>query len=313
MVRNRTHDTHPDNSLHADGFDDFRAGSLAQDVVMRERLEAQDVYKRQILEQLTARQFAENMAGIHDKPGIGLGTLISGLMTAAGHPPTSEQAKMLMALDGGTAAASSNESQPYSYAASAVDLDSLFGAGQGKAGITMPRAEFGGGLKGLLNTIAHFETNRADLHGNEGYDRVYGAGIKTVPLTQMSIKQVLAWQDDYVADGSKSSAAGRYQIIRGTLRGLVSDMDLTGNELFDAKMQDAIALTLLKQAGLDRYMNGRMGADDFRDRTANIWASVQNSTGTGSYDHDGLNKAAHGSGDIMLASIRNLAPAPSFN
>ncbi len=304
MVKDRKH--HPDfnNSVHAEGFDDFRAGSLALDVVNRERRDEQE---RALLAQqamLSGIIFHENMTGIGDKGGIGLGTLITNLMTAAGSPPTPEQAKALAILNG--PAAESSTPRPGHTATSYADQ--LLGH---NTGITMPR-DMGTGLRGLLNTIAHFETHRTDNHGNNGYDRVYGRA-NTVPLTHMTINQVLAWQDDYVANGSKSSAAGRYQIIRGTLRGLVQDMNLTGNEMFDQDMQDHMALTLLKQAGLDRYLAGRIDADSFQDRIANTWASIERTNGHGAHDHDGLNRAADGSGNMVLAALRTLGPAPSLN
>ncbi|MES2728628.1 MAG: hypothetical protein V4621_00835 [Pseudomonadota bacterium] len=322
MATDRNNDRDHLNSLHAEGFDDFRAGSLAQEVIMRERRDTQDAHKRRLLEQLNARQFTETMLGGNDKPGIGLGTFITQLMTAAGQPPTPAQAKMLTALDGPQTAAAAAPKH-YSYAASHVDLGSLFGADQAKNAIAMPRADFGrgtfgsgtfdSGISGLLNTIAHYETHRADRNNNDGYDRVFGKA-NTMPLTKMTINQVLAWQDEYVADGSKSSAAGRYQIIRGTMRGLAKDMGLTGNELFDQTMQDRMAVTLLKQAGLDKYMNGSLSADTFQNRISGTWASVQNAHGQGQYDHDGLNKAAHDSGTQVASVIRTLgAPTLALN
>ena len=69
--------------------------------------------------------------------------------------------------------------------------------------------------KGLLNYIGSIE-------GPAGYDDYY-RGVSSAPpraLSTMSIREVLAWQDSIDAT-SRSEAAGRYQIMEDTLRGLV--------------------------------------------------------------------------------------------
>ena len=91
----------------------------------------------------------------------------------------------------------------------------------------------------LLGFIRHYEA------GGD-YDRYY-AGIRTAPpkpLTQMTVGEVMAWQRSL--RGVKSTAAGGYQFIRGTLRATVADYRIDHDALFDARMQDRLALLLMR-------------------------------------------------------------------
>jgi hypothetical protein len=109
------------------------------------------------------------------------------------------------------------------------------------------------------------------------------------PLTEMTIDEVIAWQKNYTDNGSASSAAGKYQIIRKTLEGLKDKMDLTGNELFDEQMQDAMAIKLMEGRGLDDYLEGDISQGQFINRMAKEWASLPTTSGRGHYNGDGLN------------------------
>jgi hypothetical protein len=123
-----------------------------------------------------------------------------------------------------------------------------------------------------------------------------------VPFDTMTINDVLKWQDDYVANGSASSAAGRYQVVRKTLRRAVKEMGLTGDELYDPAMQDQIALHLLKaDAGLDKFEAGIMDPKEFQDNIAKVWAGIPNRSGKSHYDGDGLNAATVSVEDVQSA------------
>lgn len=138
-------------------------------------------------------------------------------------------------------------------------------------------------------------------------------GMRPVNFTGMTINQVLAWQErDEVTNGDKSAAAGAYQIIRETLIGLKRDMGLTGNELFDERMQDRMAMVLLRQRGYDDFRSGRMSAEQFMRELSLEWAALpKDASGVGSHDGDGINKARASTGTVLstLDSIRDNAPA----
>lgn len=110
-------------------------------------------------------------------------------------------------------------------------------------------------------------------------------------LTQMTVADILEWQDAIVDAGARSSAAGAYQIIRKTLRGL----KLSPAAVFTPALQDDAAIRLLHGRGLQRFLEGQMSRGAFGDAIAREWASFPLLTGpkrgSGAYDGDGLNKA----------------------
>lgn len=165
-------------------------------------------------------------------------------------------------------------------------------------------SETPGTASALLNIIGKHESG-------QNYNAIWPrAGGNGTDFTKMTINEVLAYQDQYVRDGAKSSAVGRYQIIRGTMRGLVEDMGLTGNEKFDASMQDRMATRLLEQRGLDAYREGRMTEGQFMNNVAKEWASMPKTNGRGHYDGDGLNKVGVDTTPV-LAAIRDIRATPA--
>lgn len=140
----------------------------------------------------------------------------------------------------------------------------------------------------LLELIAKRESdgNYNAFHAN--------ADNKKVKLTDMTIAEVLRWQDEkqYLKHGGKSSAAGKYQILEETLRELVKDMKIDTDKKFNAAMQDRLAVGLLERRGLKAYLDGSISIAKFLSNVAHEWAAMPvNSSGAGAYDHDGLNKA----------------------
>ena len=92
------------------------------------------------------------------------------------------------------------------------------------------------GTASLLNLIGEHES------GGD-YNVVHGGGQEN--LTGSSINEVLTIQGDLIKGGGQS-AAGKYQIQRDTLRGLMTNLGLTGDEPFDEAMQDRLATELMK-------------------------------------------------------------------
>lgn len=88
-------------------------------------------------------------------------------------------------------------------------------------------------------------------------------------LTKKTIKQVLQEQAK-----NNNRAAGAYQIIPSTMKLLMKRMKLTGDEVFDEKMQDAMAMELLRHRGLDKVTAGQMTPEDFGNSLAKEWASL---------------------------------------
>lgn len=112
----------------------------------------------------------------------------------------------------------------------------------------------------------------------EGYNQVYG-GVKLsppAPITTMTVREVLAWQRQ-ASRTAVSSAAGRYQIIRATLDGLVGRGVVSLDDRFSPATQDRLGRALLADAG---YRDGATDAGT-ANRVAGIWAALPRVSGAG--------------------------------
>lgn len=164
------------------------------------------------------------------------------------------------------------------------------------------------GARRLLDFIGKTEAPK-------GYDTVYANRMADMPkpLTTMTLGEV-------IADGPRrtkrfrSSAAGRYQFMTATLKDLKFSLGLTGTEMFDADLQDRLAMQLLKRRGFYEFCSGKMKLNAFALRLAQEWASLpvlekvsgQHRTvapGESFYAGDTLNKALvdpHEIVDVLL-------------
>lgn len=126
--------------------------------------------------------------------------------------------------------------------------------------------------RGLIDTIY-----RAENAGSIDYDVIYG-GIRAAdrpskPVTQMTVGEVLQWQDS-IDPKYDSEAVGAPQVIEDTLRGLVQQGVVAADDMFDADTQDRITVNLMRGRGLDKWQAGKMSTEDFGTNLAKEWASL---------------------------------------
>ncbi len=112
----------------------------------------------------------------------------------------------------------------------------------------------------------------------EGYNQVYG-GVKLMPpapITSMTVREVINWQRE-ASRTAVSSAAGRYQIIRATLEGLVARGVVHPNDRFDPYTQDRLGAALLADTG---YTDGTTDPN-IANRVSGVWAALPRVSGPG--------------------------------
>lgn len=165
-------------------------------------------------------------------------------------------------------------------------------------------------VKPLLDFIAKPESG-GDY--NVVWGRIKPADRPKRPLVSMTIAEVLAWQESIDAQ-YQSEAAGRYQIMEDTLRPLPAAAGLKMYDLFNEANQDALATVLLRRRGLDKFIAGQIGAEEFANSLAREWASLPVVTGPKAgrsfYAGDGLNKS-HVSVEEFLAAVRAVKDIPA--
>lgn len=129
----------------------------------------------------------------------------------------------------------------------------------------------------------------------------------------MTIGEVLAWQDS-IDPRYRSEAAGAYQILEDTLRRIYAPAGLKLTDLFNRRNQDRLALFLLRERGLNLYIEGKISAETFANRLAREWASFPLVTGAkrgmSYYGDDGLNKALVSPGRV-LSAVRAITASPA--
>lgn len=166
----------------------------------------------------------------------------------------------------------------------------------------------------LLDLIGSKES-----HGN--YDTIYTGAARHFDrysdrhfggrdLTDLTVREVMQWQRAARADGMKSTAAGKYQIISDTFTGLVRQMRIDPNAKFDEALQDRMGHQLLENRGLNRFLSGNMSLERFQNNIAAEWASMplasrDPNSRVGRYDGDGLNAGGLASG-VMRKALQTL-------
>lgn len=152
-----------------------------------------------------------------------------------------------------------------------------------------------------------------EARGN--YNAVFGNANSDFDLSQLTVDEILAQQQEARKRGAKSTAIGAYQFIYKTLRGLKAEMGLTGNEKFTPELQDKMGVALLNRRGLQSFRAGRISKKQFALSLSQEWAALPNpNTGRSFYAGDGLNRSLVSTQKVYAAlgfipSDPNPAPA----
>ncbi len=118
------------------------------------------------------------------------------------------------------------------------------------------------GAARLLDFVRLIETGRAD---RASYDVIYGHNQAKLakPLTSMTLDEVIAAGPGWT---KRLSAAGAYQFMNATLKGLKRELGLRGGQVFAPDLQDRLGYHLLRRRGYDAFMAGTIGEAEFGKR-----------------------------------------------
>ncbi len=137
----------------------------------------------------------------------------------------------------------------------------------------------------LLDLIGHAEGTDRKRGYNEtlAYGAFTGGDVDLVTMTLQEIDALQTTMLKHPQNRFNSSALGRYQIVRTTLRAIRKTLKLQATALFDADMQDRCACYLLGLRGIDKYLAGRLSEATLINNLAHEWASLPTTSGKGAY------------------------------
>lgn len=152
----------------------------------------------------------------------------------------------------------------------------------------------------LLDFIGRAETGKT---GRDAYDIIvfFKQDKLPKPLTEYTLSELLDAQKTW-AKNWRGSAAGKYQIIRKTLLGLVAQMGIPGGTHFTPDVQDRFGFQLLTNRGWQAFASKQVTPNAFALQLAKEWASMpvlsttqgahrQVERGESYYAGDGVNSA----------------------
>lgn len=126
------------------------------------------------------------------------------------------------------------------------------------------------------------------------------------PITEMTVREVRAFQDRMISSGSKSSAVWAPQIIRKTMDAAIESWILSPNEKFDVEAQNRFTLAKMDERGLSKFKNGQISEAKFMENLSMEWASLpKDMNGRSYYDWDGLNKSLV-SPQVILRQLKQI-------
>jgi hypothetical protein len=128
---------------------------------------------------------------------------------------------------------------------------------------------------------------KAEVKAKDGDNYNTAFGNRKFPITNMSVNEVLELQQS-LPKGERAVGAG--QFIPSTLKSLVKDLGLTGNEKMTPELQNRMVEQLMERRGYSAWKAGKLSDEQFADRLSKEWAALPNpKTGKSYYAGDGVN------------------------
>lgn len=129
----------------------------------------------------------------------------------------------------------------------------------------------------LLDAIGTAEGARPGYWNGNPYDLTLGRLNLVTPVSQQTIAQVKDTQKWMTTElRMMSGAVGKYQVINKTLREMQKKIGFSDNDIFDADLQDSIAVKLLERRGLRKFLAGVITVNEFMKNLSKEWASLPN-------------------------------------
>jgi hypothetical protein len=171
-------------------------------------------------------------------------------------------------------------------------------------------------VDGVSNSFKdQLKTEIAEGESNNNYSAMYsrdqeGFSRGDEDITKMTINEVDGLQTDYLnyqtsigrEDSNRSAAMGAYQMLNPKKVAELMGID-PETTVFDKDTQDQMSEYFLNYSGLKEFQAGEITAEEFNNRLAEQFASIETTSGKGVYDDDGMNKAKNSVLDLIKCTI----------
>jgi muramidase (phage lysozyme) len=133
----------------------------------------------------------------------------------------------------------------------------------------------------ILDMIAVHESN-----GN--YNALIGNANSKADLSRYTLAEIYELMKKLLTIGEPSTAIGRYQIIKATLRTLQTKKGLPDTTKFTPELQDQLAVSLMVGRGYPAWWDGRITDAEFLHGLSCEWASLPDPNANGKSHYDGV-------------------------
>lgn len=133
------------------------------------------------------------------------------------------------------------------------------------------------------------------------YNAYFGHTTGAYDFSTYTLDEIYRFQAGMLEQDARSTAIGRYQFLRRTIRCLQAKRKLPGSTLFTPELQDKFAVDLLIGRGYPAWWRGDMTDFEFAHGLALEWASLPDPRNYGCSAYDGDSAGNHAS--TRLANI----------
>lgn len=155
----------------------------------------------------------------------------------------------------------------------------------------------------LLDFIAGGVPGNPMGESRGNYNAVFGSISASDPLRDKTLSEVYEMQAAMLVRNRISTATGRYQGLRATIRGYQQARGLADSVKFTEALQDDFGLQKMIDRGYGGWRAGLIDDDEFMHRLSIEWASLPDPMNGGKSHWDGDSAGNHAS--TTLSQFRN--------
>jgi muramidase (phage lysozyme) len=160
----------------------------------------------------------------------------------------------------------------------------------------------------LLDFIAGGVPSNPSGESGGCYDATFGDidGSHYGDLAQKTLSEIYEMQDEMLRQNGISTATGRYQGLKSTIKEYQQSLGLPDSAMFTQALQDDFGFTKMCDRGYSNWWRKSIDDDEFMHRLSCEWASLPDpyNGGRSHYEGDSAGNSASTSLDNFRAALR---------